>query len=62
VTRMQLPGEPATTSLPAGTDATVLSRLGARVEPGHLPTIELEAESRQEARELAAELLAEATS
>lgn len=47
-------------SLPADTRSDVLRRLGARAEPGHLPVVEIEAESRAEARAIAAELLAEA--
>lgn len=46
-------------SLPVDVPYRVLVRLGAVLEPGHLPVVEVEAESRSEAREIAAEMVAE---
>lgn len=48
-------------SLSADVPYRVLVRLGAVLEPGHLPVIEIEAESRSEAREIASEMVAEAS-
>jgi len=65
---MNLPGEPVRSSLPArrrflvplpaDIDAVAIERLGDAVHPGRVPHVEVEAESRVEARQLLAEMLA----
>ena len=70
MTLLQLPGEQPSTALPARRrflvplppelDAAALEHLGDLVHPGRIQHLEIEAESRVEARELAAELVADA--
>ncbi|HTF48585.1 MAG TPA: hypothetical protein VK735_14155 [Pseudonocardia sp.] len=70
-TPMQLPGErtaltqPPTRRmylipLPAELSPDAIARLGDLVQPGRIPHLEVEAEDRDEARDIAEELIADA--